>query len=97
MKIYFKHSTRCPISAGAKIEVDSFLRHNEASGEFAFDYEMVDVISNRARSIALAEHLGIEHESPQIIITDVNDRVVWHASHRAVTEEGIKGVLAQNS
>jgi bacillithiol system protein YtxJ len=90
VKIYFKHSTRCPISAGAKIEMDSFLRHNDKDGDLNYEYELIDVIGNRERSNEIAQSFGIEHESPQIIITDNNNKVIWHASHRAITEESIK-------
>jgi monothiol bacilliredoxin len=90
VKIYFKHSTRCPISSGAKIEMDSFLRHTEPGGEYQYEYELIDVIGNRERSSEIAKTFGIEHESPQIIITDDNNKIVWTASHRAITEESIK-------
>ncbi len=93
VKIYFKHSTRCPISAGAKIEMDRFLRHNEESGEFKFDYELIDVISNRPRSNEIETQLGIQHESPQIILATDANQVIWSASHRAITEAGIKTAL----
>jgi bacillithiol system protein YtxJ len=93
VKIYFKHSTRCPISSIAKFEVDGFLKNNESSGEFTFDYEFIDVIANRQRSNELAEQLGIEHESPQLIITGDGGEVVWNGSHRAITEDRIKEAL----
>ena len=93
MKIFFKHSNRCPISAGAKIEVDSFLRHYQDGEEFKFDYELIDVIGNRGRSSEIAEKYGITHESPQIIIVDDNDNVKWHASHRKIDEEGIVNAM----
>jgi bacillithiol system protein YtxJ len=92
MKIYFKHSTRCPISAGAKMEMDSFLEHNTDGIEF----ELIDVISNRARSIEIAEKFDIEHESPQIILADDNDNVLWTASHRRITEERINKAIREN-
>lgn len=93
MKVIFKHSTRCPISAGAKIEMDSFLKNNEASGEFTFDYEFIDVIAERPRSMEVAEQLDVEHESPQVIITGDDGTVIWNASHRAITEERVLNAL----
>jgi len=96
MNIYFKHSTRCPISSGAKIEIDSFLRHNPAGDQFQYQYEIVDVIGNRDRSNELADQFSIEHESPQIIITNADKKVVWSESHREITEESIKKVLEEN-
>jgi len=89
VKIFFKHSNRCPVSAGAKIEMDSFLRHHKDDKDFQFEYELIDVIGNRDRSNEIAEKYGIEHESPQIIMVDNSDQVVWHASHRAIDEDAI--------
>jgi bacillithiol system protein YtxJ len=91
MKIYFKHSTRCPISAAAKMEMDSFLEHD--TGKIPF--ELIDIISNRERSNEIEEKYGIEHESPQVILVDDNDNVLWNASHRRVTEERLKKAIAE--
>lgn len=91
MKIIFKHSNRCPVSGAAKNQVDMFLRENGMN----IQYELVDVISNRARSNQIAEELGIRHESPQIIMLDSQDFVIWNASHRAITAESIKKALQQ--
>lgn len=90
MKIYFKHSTRCPISARAKMEMDNFLKTNTNQN---LDYELIDVISNHSRSDEVAKEFSIQHESPQIIITDNKNNIVWSASHRQITEENIKEVL----
>jgi bacillithiol system protein YtxJ len=92
MKLYYKHSPWCPISAGTKMEVDSFLKHNS----HPIDFELIDVLSNRARSDEIAEKFGIEHESPQIILTDDNDRVLWHASHRRIKKDRIIKAVEEN-
>lgn len=89
MNIYFKHSTRCPISAAAKTEMDIFLKNNT----HPINFELIDVISNRGRSEEIASKFDIEHESPQIIITDENDQVIWNASHRRITEENIEKAI----
>ncbi len=89
MKIYFKHSTQCPISARAKREVDRFLENKPGDIEF----ELVDVLSNRTRSNEIAQQLGVQHESPQVIITDSANKVLWSASHRGITEESIQQAL----
>lgn len=89
MNIYFKHSTRCPISAAAKTEMDIFLKNNT----HPINFELIDVISNRGRSEEIAGKFDIEHESPQIIITDDNDQVIWNASHRRITEENIEKAI----
>jgi bacillithiol system protein YtxJ len=92
MKLYYKHSTRCPISAGAKIEVDSFLKQNPDS----IDFELIDVLSDRARSEEIAEKFGIEHESPQLILTDDSDNVLWHVSHRRIKKDRIIAAVEEN-
>jgi bacillithiol system protein YtxJ len=77
--------------------MDSFLKHNSDSGEFQIDYEVIDVIGNKERSIEIAEQLGIEHESPQLIITDDNNKVVWDGSHRQITEEAVRDALREHT
>jgi bacillithiol system protein YtxJ len=90
MKIIFKHSTKCPTSRRAKKEMDTFLKNNQQ----ALEYEFVDVIDNRDRSNEIEKQYGIQHESPQIIILDNNDNVIWDASHRAITEESINNAIS---
>ena len=89
MKIIFKHSYKCPVSLRAKQEMDGFLKNNTAEIEF----EMIDVIGSRQRSNEMAEKYGIRHESPQVIIVDDNDKVLWTASHREIREEKIKPLI----
>lgn len=92
MKIYFKHSTRCPVSARAKMEMDSFLKRKPDEIEF----ELIDVIANRARSDEIAQQFDLEHESPQVILVDDNNSVVWSGSHRRVTEENLSQAIQEN-
>lgn len=89
MKLIFKHSTRCPISARAKQEVDAFL--NEFGNHVEFMY--VDVIGNRDLSNQIAAKYGIRHESPQAIFVDENDQVIWHDSHFQITKSQLEAVL----
>jgi bacillithiol system protein YtxJ len=70
--------------------MDTFLKNNKQE----LEYEFVDVINNRERSNEIAEQFGIQHESPQIIILDDNKKVIWNASHRAITEESINNVIS---
>jgi bacillithiol system protein YtxJ len=92
MKIIFKHSTRCPISAQAKYETDNFLRHYPGEVE----YELIDVINNRGRSNEVAEVYGIPHESPQILIFAENDTLIWTASHSRITEKNINSAISDS-
>jgi bacillithiol system protein YtxJ len=90
MKLIYKHSYRCPVSRRAKVEVDAFLEHNTRE----LEYEFVDVIENRPRSMEIAEQYGIQHESPQIILLNDNGAVQQHASHGAITTERIKEAVS---
>ena len=92
MKIYFKHSPQCPISARARIEMDRYLKSKPGDIEF----ELIDVISNRARSDEIAQQFDVEHESPQVILVDDNNQVIWTGSHRHVTEENLSQAIAEN-
>jgi bacillithiol system protein YtxJ len=44
----------------------------------------VRVIEERPVSLALAERVGVKHESPQAILIR-DGRPLWHASHGAIT------------
>ena len=92
MKIYFKHSTRCPVSARAKREMDSYLKSKPEDIEF----ELIDVNSNRARSDEIARQFDVEHESPQVIVINDDNNVVWTGSHRRVTEENLSRAIEEN-
>lgn len=92
MKIYFKHSTRCPISARAKREMDSYLKSKPEDIEI----EIIEVNSNRARSDEIVQQFDVEHESPQVIVIDDDNNVVWTGSHRRVTEKTLSRAIEEN-
>lgn len=77
----FKHSTRCPISAGALQQVRNF---EASSVENAPAIYMALVVENRALSNAIAERLGVKHESPQAILVS-GGRAIWSRTHRAIS------------
>jgi len=79
--ILFKHSTRCPISAGAFDELQAYWE--DAPNE-AYDYYMIDVLRARSVSNLIAEELGVQHESPQLICVE-GKQAKWHASHWTIT------------
>lgn len=91
MKIFFKHSTLCPVSARARREMDNYLKNKPDD----IDFELIDVISNRGRSDEIAQEYDVEHESPQVIVVDGNN-VIWTGSHREVTEENLNQAIAKN-
>ena len=85
--ILFKHSTRCPISAGAHREAEKFLaRHPQAN------IYKVHVIEDRSVSNYIAERTGVRHASPQVILLNAGS-VQWHESHYQITAEALEGAI----
>ena len=89
LKIYFKHSSRCPISLRAKKEVRAFLENNLKN----IDFEEINVLNNRERSLEIEKLFNIDHESPQIIICDKNNKVIWDGSHQEITEKKLIEII----
>ena len=73
--ILFKHSTRCPISAAARGEMERFMELHPDSPVY-----WVDVNDEVSVSRYLAEKTGIEHHSPQVIVAR-GGQPEWHANH----------------
>lgn len=82
----FKHSTRCPISTAAYSAV---ARHVASAGESGPRFHLVKVIESRTVSNAVAETLGVEHKSPQLILVKER-KAVWEASHYGINGERIE-------
>lgn len=79
--LVFKHSTSCPISAGAHEELTHFIEDDKTN---PVDYAIVHVIEDRPVSNAIAEQLGIKHASPQAILVK-DGQSVWDTSHWHIT------------
>ncbi|HRV06955.1 MAG TPA: bacillithiol system redox-active protein YtxJ [Acidobacteriota bacterium] len=88
--LLFKHSTRCPISARAMQEVQTF------AAVSSVPVYLVSVIENRPLSELVADRLGVRHESPQIIYLE-GGNVVWTASHFDITADALKVVAGNRS
>jgi len=73
-QVIFKHSTTCPISGMAKRRVDS-----EWSNAAATPY-FLDLLAFRSVSNAVADTLGVQHESPQLILIH-KGMAVYDESH----------------
>ncbi len=84
-----KHSSRCPISAGAYYRV---LHYLETAGAAAPPTYLVKVIESRPVSNDLAARLTIEHQSPQLILVK-NKTAVWNASHNDIDAQAIVNAL----
>jgi len=59
-------------------------------------YAMVTVQTHRAVSNAIAQKLGVRHETPQALLVR-NGRVVWSASHFRVTAAAVDDAVRSQS
>ncbi|WP_410768139.1 bacillithiol system redox-active protein YtxJ [Fontibacillus sp. BL9] len=88
--LLFKHSTSCPISAGAHRELEKYL--NNTPNE-KITYGLIYVIEDRDVSNEAADVLGVKHESPQALLVK-DGQAVWHTSHSKITADALRGILA---
>jgi bacillithiol system protein YtxJ len=88
--LVLKHSTRCPISARAQQAYQRFAETATAP------CCRVLVLEQRDVSDAVAARLQLPHQSPQAFVLH-KGKVVWQASHFAITEEALAGALANIS
>jgi len=80
-QLIFKHSTRCSIS---RFVLSDFMAYFSYSGtEFGANY--LDLLNHRDISGAIAERLGVVHQSPQLIVIK-NGKAIAHASHEGINE-----------
>jgi bacillithiol system protein YtxJ len=78
--LLFKHSRYCGVSCEALDELQSHIEG--ASGGVA--YKMITVQTHRPLSDAVAQRLGLRHETPQAILLR-DGKVIWNASHFRIT------------
>lgn len=86
--VLFKHSPTCGTSAWAYEEIEILLEDPSVK----VDVFLINVLANRDVSNAIAAHLNIRHESPQVLILR-NGAVQWHATHYRVTAQSVAGAL----
>ncbi len=84
----FKHSTRCGVSAGAKM----YIEDSQAFKGGSFEIYYLDLIANRSLSNKIAETFDIKHESPQLLFIKDGD-CVYDVSHHNVSGRSFKKVL----
>lgn len=88
--LILKHSTSCPISAAAYRNFQEYLASPETGQDVA--HALVRVIEERPVSLALADRVGVQHQSPQMIL--VRDRKpVWHDSHGRLTTQAMRDAV----
>jgi bacillithiol system protein YtxJ len=75
----FKHSTRCGIS---RMVLKNFKSEAKALG-MDINIYLLDLLSHRNISNAIAERWKVKHESPQLIVLQ-NGEVIHHASHHGI-------------
>lgn len=78
--LLFKHSRFCGVSCEALDELHS---HIEGAPQDVA-YHVVTVQTHRPVSDAIAQRLGLRHETPQAILLR-DGKVVWNASHFRIT------------
>lgn len=89
--LLFKHSYTCGISAEALDELRAHIDDRAAAAQAT--YAMITVQTHRELSNAIAQRLGIRHETPQAILVS-GGRAIWSASHFRVNAAEIEKALA---
>lgn len=80
--VIFKHSTTCPISAGAYDRVESVAQ------EYPHWYLLI-VQEHPDLKMEVADTLHVQHESPQVIVVN-KGAVVYTASHNDITAQSVQ-------
>ena len=86
----FKHSTSCGVSAMAKYQLEEGWDISEE--ELSLFY--LDLWKYRPVSNAVADHFGVTHQSPQLILIK-DGKVAHHTSHHGVHLSGLKSIIGQ--
>jgi bacillithiol system protein YtxJ len=86
--VLFKHSTRCSISRMALKMFES--DWDESLAEV--DAHFLDLLEHRDISAAIAEKLGVSHQSPQMIVLQAG-RSVHHSNHSSIDAADVKKLV----
>ena len=86
--LLFKHSRYCGVSAEALDELQSHIDGSPAD----VAYRVITVQTHRPVSDAVAQRLGLRHETPQAILLK-DGKIVWNASHFRITASQLAQVL----
>lgn len=89
----FKHSTACPISAEAYRHV---ARYAEQANDTTPEVYLVKVIEERPISNQIADQLGIQHKSPQLILVK-DGKVLWSTSHYGIHADAIRDAVSTHA
>ena len=88
--IIFKHSTRCMLSAIAKMN----LEENEHQTLLPLKAYLLDIIAFPVVSSAVSEHFSEYHESPQLLLIQ-NGECTYEASHQEINLEDLLEELTE--
>jgi bacillithiol system protein YtxJ len=83
--VLFKHSTTCPISAMAKLRLES-------KWNLSLKAYYLDLLSNRPISNEIAERFSVKHESPQLLLISEGE-CIYDASHMDINVDELNEVL----
>ena len=86
--VLLKYSTTCPISANARRELSAFEQRHPDQTVYGVDVHRARDVSN-----AVADRLGVEHESPQAFILRAGEPV-WTATHWSISADDVERELA---
>ena len=89
--LLFKHSRYCGVSCEALDELQSHIEGREP-GDVA--YKVITVQTHRPVSDAVAQRLGIRHETPQAILLR-DGKPVWNASHFRITATQLDQIVTE--
>ena len=82
--VLYKHSTQCDICDGAIAEIEAYrTAHPEPTVYY------LDLLAHRDVSNAIAQRLGVKHESPQALVLK-DGKVSAVLNHRAITAASLK-------
>ena len=87
-RLFFKHSTRCNISA---MVLRNFQQEWDPGTE-SVELYFLDLIAHRDVSDALAEKTAVVHQSPQVIVLK-NAEVIYDASHNSIDAARIQQLV----
>jgi bacillithiol system protein YtxJ len=87
--VLLKYSTTCPISANARREMSSLEARLPDQTIYGVDVHRADTVS-----AAVAERLGVEHESPQLFILR-DGQPVYTVTHWDISALDVERELAR--
>ena len=86
--VLYKHSTQCGICDGAIEEIELFRKVHPDAAEFYY----LDLLAHRDVSNAIAQRLGVKHESPQAIVLEAG-KVAAVLNHRSIRVAALEKAL----